>query len=248
MKLDRYYYITSLPVLGELGSEPPLGFVELREYLGDDRVRRELVGYLFLLDDLLQREAFLAGELKEVAPSVLSERQVRNQSPLPEFLLPPDGQDGDDSRGLTGSVPGQGQSSRAGKGRGGSAVDKTWEAYFRHVARMAVRLRCDFLAAWVREEVTLRNALVSVRARRLGLDEADYLVAADLVEDDEQAQGLISDWEGAPTPLAGHQALIRARWDWLAEHDCHFTFRDDELAAYALRLVLLQQWQRVSAR
>ena len=135
MKLDRYYYITSLPVLGELGSRPPIEFVELREYLGDDRVRRELVGCLFLLDDLLQREAFLAGELTEVAPSVLSERQVRDQSPLPEFLLPLEVQEGEDSRGLTGSV--SGQSSHAGKGREGTAVDETWEAYFRHVARMA---------------------------------------------------------------------------------------------------------------
>lgn len=246
MKLDRYYYITSLPVLGELGSKPPIEFMELREYLGDDRVRRELVGCLFLLDDLLQREAFLASELKEVAPSVLSERQVRNESPLPEFLLTPDGQEGQGSRGLAGSV--SGQSSHTEKGRKGTAADETWEAYFHHVARMASLLRCDFLAAWLRAEVTLRNALVSVRARRLGLDEDDYLVATDLVEDDEETQGLISDWESASTPLEGHQVLIRARWDWLAEHDCHFTFRDDELAAYALRLMLLQQWQRATAR
>jgi hypothetical protein len=246
MKLDRYYFITSLPALGELGSEPPIDFVELREYLGDDPGRRELVGCLFLLDDLLQREAYLAGELKEVAPAVLSERQVRNQSPLPEFLLATDGLEGDDSRGPRSSV--SGQSSPAGKGRGSSAVDETWEAYFRHVARMAVRIGCGFLAAWVRQEVTLRNALVSVRARRLGLDEGDYLVAADLAEEDEEMQGLMSDWEGAPTPLAGHQVVIRARWEWLAEHDGHFTFRDDELAAYALRLMLLRQWRRVSAR
>ena len=75
----------------------------------------------------------LRGELKEVAPTVLSERQVRDQSPLPEFLQPPEVEEGEDSRGLTGSA--SGQSSSAGKVREGTAVDETWEAYFRHVQR-----------------------------------------------------------------------------------------------------------------
>jgi hypothetical protein len=57
-------------------------------HLGDDLNRRELVGCLFLLDDLLQRESYLAGELEEVTPTVLSQKQVRNESPLPEYLLP----------------------------------------------------------------------------------------------------------------------------------------------------------------
>jgi hypothetical protein len=243
MKLDRYYYITSLPPLGELGSKPPIGFVELREYLGDDPDRRELVGSLFLLDDLLQREAYLAGELKEVAPAVLSEKQVRNRSPLPGFLVSTAREESDASSGAMNTV--SGQATPAGQGGESRSADKTWEAYFRHVADLARELKCGFLAAWVRHEVALRNALVSVRARRLGLDETDYLVAADLAEDGEETTGPLSDWENAATPLAGHRALIRTRWTWLAEHDSHFTFRDDELAAYALRLTLLEQWRRV---
>lgn len=244
MKLDCYYYITSLPSLGALGSVPPIGLAELRDHLGDDSERQALVGSLFLLDDLLQREAYLAGELQEVAPAVLSEKQVRDESPLPLYLVPRDSEDGD--RSIATSDGETDPSLKAGGGDQRRSADAMWEAYFRHVAWAARQFRCAFLAAWVRHEVTLRNALVSVRARRLGLDESDYRVAPDLSEDAEPPTDLLDDWETAATPLVGHQTLIRARWNWLAEHDAYFSFRNDELAAYALRLMLLHQWRRVS--
>ncbi len=223
--LDHYYYLASLPALGELGSEPSMGFAELLEHLENDRQRHELVGSLFLLDDLLQREAFLAGELEEADPAVFSIQQVRNESPLPEFLV---------------SAPEADDSSRL------VAADRLWEAYFRYVAQVAQRLGSRFLAAWAGYEVALRNALVAARAKRLGLDAADYLLAADLAAAGDEVTTAVSEWTSAPTPLAGQQSLLRARWDWLTAHDAWFTFSNDELAVYAARLMLLHQWQRMT--
>jgi len=224
--LDHYYYLASLPALGELGSEPSMGFAELLEHLEDDRQRHELVGSLLLLDDLLQREAFLAGELEEADPAVLSIHQVRNEGPLPEFLaLEVDAQ----------------QSSRL------SVADRLWDAYFRYVAGVAQQRGSRFLAAWVGYEVALRNALVAARAKRLGLDEGDYLVAAGLASAGDEVTAAVSAWSSAATPLAGQQSLLRARWDWLTAHDAWFTFSDDELAVYAARLMLLHQWQRMTS-
>jgi len=37
-----------------------------------------------------------------------------------------------------------------------------------------------------------------------------------------------------------------ARWAWLADNDAWFSFRDDELAVYAARLMLLHQWKRIT--
>jgi hypothetical protein len=224
--LDHYYYLASLPALGELGSEPSMGFAELLEHVEEDRQRHELVGSLFLLDDLLQREAFLAGELEEADPAVFSIQQVRNESPLPEFLA---------------LAPEAGEGPRLGAG------DRLWDAYFRYVAGVAQRLGSRFLAAWVGYEVALRNALVAARAKRLGLDEADYLVAADLASAGDEVTATVSAWASAATPLAGQQSLLRARWDWLTAHDAWFTFSDDELAVYAARLMLLHQWQRMTS-
>jgi hypothetical protein len=225
--LDRYYYMASLPALGELGTEAPMGFCELLEHLSDSRPRYELVASLFLLDDLMQREAFLAGEIEEVDPAVLSIQQARNEGPLPESLA--------------------GDSVAEAKGALGVAADRLWDAYFRYVFGVAQRRKSEFLRAWVTFEVTLRNALVAARSKRLGLDGSEYFVATDLVGSDDELAGLVGEWAAAATPLAGQQVLLRGRWAWLDENDAWFSFRDDELAAYAARLMLLRQWERIAA-
>ena len=245
MKLDRYYCITSLPNLGELGSVPPVGLAELCVYLGEDRPRQQLAECLFLLEDLLQREAYLAGELSKVAPAVLTEQQVRDESPLPRYLVTETPPEDSDDPGPSGSSASPVSTPTAADKH--PPADSLWDAYFHHVARTAQRFRCGFLSAWVSHEVALRNAIVSVRADRLGLDETDYLVALDLLEDDEQVAEIVGDWESAPTPLAGQRVLIRGRWTWLAEHDGYYSFRNDEVAAYAARLMLLHEWRRISA-
>jgi hypothetical protein len=93
----------------------------------------------------------------------------------------------------------------------------------------------------------LRNALVTMRSKRLGLEAADYLVAKDLSTLEGDFEAGLAEWASAPTPLVGQQVLLRARWTWLYAHDAWFSFRDDELAAYAIRLMLLQQWSRIAS-
>ena len=225
MRAESYYYLSVLPSLGDLGTAPPIGFARLMEIVEERARYRELVSTMFLLDDLLQRESFLAGELKEVDPAVLTEEQARNEAPLPWSLV--DAME-------TAAEPAVGP-------------DALWEAYFRYAASVAEEQQNGFLAAWVRYEVALRNALASVRARRLGLEESNYLVATDLASDTEDFSDVLSQWAAAPTPLAGLRVLIRARWAWATEHDAWFTFRDEELAAYAAKLILLDQWQRLAA-
>lgn len=223
MKPESCYCIVALPALGELGSTPPLWPAQLLEHVADSPGPRALVEALFLFDDLLQREAFLAGEREKVSPVVLTPGQTRNENTLPAYLAPG-----------TEDVP------RALK------ADGLWDACFRHAEDVARRRGSAFLAGWVGHEVALRNALAVARARRLGLDESDYLVATDLAASDEDFTKVLSTWTAAPTPLAGLRVLIEARWAWLAEHDAWFTFRDDELAAYAARLMLLKQWLRLA--
>jgi len=223
MKSDNYYDITSLPGLGELGTVPPLSFSQLRDHLADNPTSRAVVDVLFLLDDLVQREAFLAGEIEQVAPSVLTADQVRNEAPLPRVLA---------GAGQTGSRPVE--------------VDRLWDAYFRYAAGSADRLGSAFLAGWVGYEVALRNALARERSARLGLEPNGYLVAADLGDTDEDLTHVVDEWSSSATPLAGLGVVTAARWAWISAHDAWFSFNHDELAAYAARLVLLGQWRRVT--
>ena len=62
---------------------------------------------------------------------------------------------------------------------------------------------------------------------------------------DADFETVISDWAAAPDPLAGLKVLDRVRWEWLDEHDGWFTFANDELAAYAARVMLLHRWHRI---
>jgi hypothetical protein len=223
MAANNYYRISALPSLGDLGSPPPLTPVALREHVAEGPRGRALVDSVLLFDDLLQREALVAGEVREVAPAILSPAQVRNEEPLPEYLAPADGP----------SPP-------------RVASDAVWAAYFRYAHAMAVRRASSFLAAWVEHEVGLRNALAIARAKALGLEPADYLVTPELGRSGEDFSVLVGEWSAAATPLEGLHILDRNRWHWLAENDAWFTFADEELAAYAAKLMLLVRWQRLA--
>ena len=221
----RYYsLITALPSLDELGAAAPIATGELLERVAPEPGPRALCETLLLSDDLLQREAVLGGELSEAVPVVLTAEQVRDEAPLPEFLS-----DADGDRPLK------------------VAGDALWAAYYRHADRVARQRQSPFLREWVRYEVGLRNALVAARAKALGLEASDYLVTPDLGGDEEDFAATVGEWSAAADPLAGLKALDVRRWNWVREHDVWFTFTQDELAAYAAKLMLLHRWQRLEA-
>ncbi len=223
MRIDRYYYLSALPALGGLGSAAPMGPAQLLEHVGEETARGKLVGTVFLLDDLLEREALLAGEVEHVEPAVLTVRQARNEAPLPDFLASP---------------------AEADAGR--LQADLVWETYFRHAAAVGQALGSALLVRWAGFEAALRNALASARAKRLGIEGTAYLVADDVAESGEDFSAMLSEWAAAETPLAGLRVVLRARWNWLSVNDAWFSFSDDELVAYAVRLMLLQQWRRTT--
>lgn len=223
---ENLYLITSLPPLGELGTPPPMTASELTDHVGDAAGVKALVEVIYLAGDLIQREAHLAGELRELSPVVLTLAQVQNEEPLPAFLPSEQDQQAPSTTGI--------------------AADRLWEAYFRHAEKVARRRNNAFLAAWIAYEVALRNALASARAKALGLEPADYLIAKDLGNTEYDFDGVISEWSAAPNALAGVKVLDQARWNWLTEHDAWFTFADDELAAYATKLALLHRWHRLT--
>ena len=78
MSGENFYLLTSLPALGELGSQPPLSLQDFLEHVAPAPQVRGLVEVLLLGDDLRQREALLAGEIDQASPAVLSPAQVRD--------------------------------------------------------------------------------------------------------------------------------------------------------------------------
>ena len=223
----NYYLLSALPGLGDLGSDPPITRGDLLEKVTESAGPRETVEALLLGDDLLQREALLAGEIEpgRAEPVVLSLRQMRDEEPLPDYLAV-----GEQERAPT------------------IAADAVWAAYFGHLAAVARRTGSEFLGAWTGFEVALRNALAAERAKALGLEPDDYVVAADLADRDVDLSAVVSEWSAAGDALAALRLLDRGRWHWLTEHQGYFTYADDEVAAYAAKLSLLHRWRRLSER
>ncbi len=221
MIADNYYEITSLPSLGELSASPPFGLSEYLSRLENNKSGYDRVSLLFLYDDLLQRQGFLSGELKDVTPSVLTVNQLRNEEPLPDYLI-------------SDSEPG----SRID-------VDNIWDNYFHYVDEMSKRIGSEFLRRWVSFEVGLRNALAIERAKSLGLEPQLYLVAEDLQNDTDDFSSIINEYRSAQTPLDALKTLLKYRWEWAKNNNPYFSFESDELAAYGLSLMLLIQWHRL---
>ena len=220
----HYYLVAALPSLGELGTAPPWTAADLLAHVDQVGGPTEVVAALLLGDDLLQRDALLAGEIGEARTAVLTPEQAAGQAPLPGSLA---------------VEPGAEPVRHAG--------DAVWLAWFRHAADVGRRRGSRFLEAWVAHEVALRNALAAARAKALGLDPADYLVATELAAAGVDFTDVIAEWAAAPDPLAGQRILDQARWQWLNEHEAWFSFGADEVAVFAAKLMLIDRWHRVGA-
>lgn len=226
MSADDYYTLTALPTLDPPGASPPIALADFLARVPTGPASR-LVHALLLGEDLLLREAVLAGESRAAEPVVLTAGQVAGEEPLPAELVAGD-PTASETDGATRALP----------------ADALWASYYRHAAGVARSLHSEFLGQWVATEVRLRNELARSRARALGLQPAGYVVARELESGGAAVEPALAAWQGAKDPLTGLRALLTARWRWIEQQEPLFTFSTDEYAAYAAKLALLHRWQR----
>jgi hypothetical protein len=227
--MKRYFYLLCvLRQLKAFDDSPPVSKQEFLSLVEESLGPTDMVGALLLSDDLLQREAVIAGEIRsdQTDLTVLSNRQAKLEEPLPDYLASEQEND-DASRDKL------------------IANDPVWRNYFYHVLKIAKNKNSHFLKAWVQFEVGLRNALARVRARRLKLDPLLYLVAPELEDPDIIFENILADWSETSSPLEGVKVLDRARWNWLTEHEQWYSFGGDEIAAYTAKLMILHRWRSI---
>jgi hypothetical protein len=227
--VKRYFYLLCfLPDLEPLGSVPPINKQELLAVVAQSGGPTDVVRTLLLSDDLLQREAVLAGEveLDHADLAVLSFQETNSEQSLPRFLEP---EQEDEPQASGTLIPG----------------DRIWRRYFHHAAKIARMTHTHFLATWVGFEVGLRNAVAKARAEALELDPRHYMVAPELADPEIPFDHILAEWSVASNPLNGLEVLDRARWDWLMENEQWYSFSDNEVAAYTAKLILLHRWHRI---
>jgi len=229
--VERHFYLLCiLPDLGDFGSVPPVSKPELLAMVTESEGSVDIVKAMLLGDDLLQREAILAGE-KEPEPenlAVFSLQQAKNEEPLPYSLGPEEGSAGEYSDNPI-------------------TVDLIWQNYFQYAFDLARSSCSAFLQAWVKFEVGLRNSLARARAEALDLDPEPYLVAQELGDPEFSFQGILADWRATSSPLEELEALDRLRWNWATEREGWYSFNNDEVAAYTAKIMILYRWQRITA-
>lgn len=220
MAACHHFLLSSLPHLGEITDAPPVTTADMLRHVEGSGGPTAIIETILLADDLIQRDALQAGEVDQADPAVLTNEQIRGDDPMPASLAPQE------------QPPGR------------IAADAVWAAYFTHAAETA--RAGTFLAAWVAWEVALRNALAESRAKTLDLEVEAYLVVPQIGDADADFADLLTEVSAAGDPLAAMQAVDRARWAWLDEHEAWFSFGNDELAVYAARLMLMVRWQRLA--
>ncbi len=218
----HYYLLSALPGLGELGSIPPISRQGMFQMASASATITKLLEILFLGDDLVQRQAFLAGQISDLDLVILSTAQARGDQPLPVFLT---ADSPDAARRIF--------------------EDQIWSAYYYWAAQRAKKNNSSFLSRWIAQEVALRNALVLARAKSLDLDPTGYQIAPDLADPDQDFNSLLSEWAQAGNPLQGERILDGQRWKWLKEHESWFRFNNNEVLAYAAQLMILIRWHRL---
>ena len=223
----NHYYLSYLPSIDELGQPIEIDSRVLLELLssGGELTRAgRIVHAITLSDDLLKRESLLSGQVDNTEPSILSMEQMLGEQPLPDYLITAD---------LDGL-------------KGVSLTDTVWASFFLFAGKVAVETGGRFLQSWVEFEVSVRNSIATKRAETLELDPSGYIVAEELGGLD--VDDIVSAWFEADTrnPRDGQKTLDSARWRWIEDHSGYYSFLDDELAAYAARLVISQRWTHIN--
>ena len=221
-----YYILSMLPTIVALGAPAPLTSREFLDLFEPDDPLLAEVEALFLGDDLLLRQAAMAGrDCTGHTPAVLSRGQIAGELELPEPLIL---ERADDTMRFV------------------APEDALWETYYQWLADFAATHHSKFLREWAAFEVGLRNALAAHRAAALNLDVGGYLIAESLGNDAGEYTAILNDLQTGETPLEQKEILDLARWAWLNEHDEWFTFGNDEILAYAARLLLTTRWERIN--
>ena len=224
----HFYLLCSLPDIGDFGSVPAVNKQELLTSVTESEGPVDIVRALLMSDDLLQRDSAIAGESEPNAAdlTVFSPQQGRGEEPLPHFLSAE-----------------QKDSEEPSKNR--ITGNEVWKNYFQFVLRLARSTRSPFLQQWVGFEVGMRNALARARAAALDLDPEPYVVAQELADTDFPFESVVADWKASANPLKGLETLDKARWNWVSERERWYSFRDDEVAAYTLKIMILHRWRRM---
>jgi hypothetical protein len=101
------------------------------------------------------------------------------------------------------------------------------------------------LETWKHFEISLRNELVNIRAKKLGKDGHAYF-RGEYVPDPFIA-AMVAEAAGEETPLEVEKRIDTARWEKLEEIEKQHFFDLHFLIIYFLKIQILNKWDNIKA-
>ncbi|MBU1853168.1 MAG: DUF2764 domain-containing protein [Candidatus Omnitrophica bacterium] len=101
------------------------------------------------------------------------------------------------------------------------------------------------LREWKEFDIALRNEIVRFRAGKKGLDPIQYIRGESYLE--PYLAGLVQWATNQESPLEAELSLDRLRWERIDGLTRGHYFDIDYLIAYALKLQLLERWERINS-
>lgn len=223
----RYYLLTLLPPLPSLGEPLPITLSEALE-----RLRQQGGRDLEMLADALEAEAGLRDALDEWVVNPPGSRAVPP-------ALPP-------------SLAALFDEERSAGFAEDAWISAVWQAWFDLLSRVGRSVGSRLLPRWAAWETALRLRLARARGLRDG--EHHVAEAKGEREDGFDLAAILAAWDatrergkagkGLAAAMEAELVLEQARLDFLDAEAPAYSFTVDELAAYLLKLRLLERHRR----
>ncbi len=219
--MDFAALVSTLPALpDEVEEDVPIALDQFwwRVCMENDLPLRQLVEAVLLMRGVINIVMALEGKESTYFAS-LSRAEVQEPEFYPEFAE---------------TVPTE-------RGHSAAVADRLWESYFQYALDTAATYGSPLLAAALRWEIGLRNAVVKRRAAALDVDANKYLVLEDQgveIENYEPVLENIDLLRADPRDIS--RALARVRLDMLDELSPWARTDHESIVSYALKLLVLK--------
>lgn len=219
--MDFAALLSTLPALpDEVEEDVPIALDQFwwRVRMENDLPLRQLVEAVLLIRGVINIVMALEGKESTYFAS-LSRAEVHEPEFYPEFAE---------------TVPTE-------SGPTAAVADRLWESYFQYALNTAATHGSPLLAAALRWEIGLRNAIVKRRAALLDVDASKYLLLEDEGVEIEYYEPMLENIDLVRAdPQDISRALARLRLDMLDELSPWARTDHESIVSYALRLLVLK--------
>jgi len=120
--------------------------------------------------------------------------------------------------------------------------DRLWEGYFEQLLVFLEERGAEELHEWTRWEIGLRNALVTHRARKMGIPADAYSIAEDLGINPVEYHSIFTELKEIETegdPFAEDRFIASAMLRRLAAATPEYAFDFNEIIGYVIKFIIL---------